>query len=529
MSDGEDYGSPEAVQPGGGNSGRQHTPSHRKGPRFSWTPAYEATFFRSLCESVKLGLKDNHSFKQEAWDRAVQALAERHAAYPNKGHLINKSDNARKKFRLWRGLREDPEFLYNPNARTVTASEEAWRAHIEREPLSKSLRNRPFEHEEYMEILFPDVVGSGGAPKRITKPRRKGTDSMMEGDEMDDTPGTNVLNLLGADNSLFQSTPIQTPIQPPTVPSNGTVRPTSTTMPPRTSIASSSALTPPDEVPTEHAHAQNGNTRKRYLGSNNGAGPSGAGEKRRRTANNNYIDLTHSAQLANPENPFQLGSNGAAAPITNGNVNTINTTTNGSTANTKTSHQHAAQNPQSAAAAAAPTTNGATANNTNSSSTNNPPGGGATNRTQHFQDAMIVIAEQIRAQRLVPAQPAAPNWPQQAMEVFFRDFGDEEMDLQIKIGEKVLCDNNKAMMFCMMPEDLRRHWVKRLRELHNLNGGGGGGGGGGVVGSSSRAGDINIPPGGGGGGGMMAVPGMQMGAGPMGGQGNMLRNGSQIG
>jgi hypothetical protein len=132
MSDGEDYGSPEAVQPSGGNNtGRQHTPSHRKGPRFSWTPAYEATFFRSLCESVKLGLKDNHSFKQEAWDRAVQALAERHAAYPNKGHLINKSDNARKKFRLWRGLREDPEFLYNPNSRTVTASDEAWRAHIE--------------------------------------------------------------------------------------------------------------------------------------------------------------------------------------------------------------------------------------------------------------------------------------------------------------------------------------------------------------------------------------------------------------
>lgn len=133
MSDGEEYGSPEPMQPNGSNSGsgRQHTPSHRKGPRFSWTPAYEATFFRSLCESVKMGLKDNHSFKQEAWDRACQALADRHNAYPNKGHLINKSDNARKKFRLWRGLREDPEFLYNPNTKVVTASEEAWRAHIE--------------------------------------------------------------------------------------------------------------------------------------------------------------------------------------------------------------------------------------------------------------------------------------------------------------------------------------------------------------------------------------------------------------
>lgn len=342
---------------------------------------------------------------------------------------------------------------------------------------------------------------------------------MLEGDEIDDTPGTNVLNLLGADTSLFQSTPIQTPIQPPTVPSNGTVRPTSTTLPARTSIASSSALTPPDEVPVEPA--QNGNTRKRYLGSNNNAGPSSTGEKRRRTANNNYIDLTHSAQMSNSENPFQLGSNGAA-PTTNGNVNNNSSNNNNSASSSNNnSQQLAQQNLQSATTA--PTMNGTVPNNSGSS-TNNP---GATNRTQHFQDAMIVIAEQIRAQRLVPAQPAAPNWPQQAMDVFFRDFGDEEMDLQIKIGEKVLCDNNKAMMFCMMPEDLRRHWVKRLRELHNLNGG-----------SSSRGDNINLPgPGvpngaGGGGGGMMAVVGgpggMQMG-GPMGGQNPMMRNGSQIG
>lgn len=131
----DDYGSPEPLQgagdPAPSSAGRHHTPNHRKGPRFSWTPAYETTFFQSLCQSVNLGLKDNHSFKSEAWDRACKALAERHQAYPNKGHLINKSDNARKKFRLWRGLREDPDFLYNPKSRTVTASEAAWRAHIE--------------------------------------------------------------------------------------------------------------------------------------------------------------------------------------------------------------------------------------------------------------------------------------------------------------------------------------------------------------------------------------------------------------
>lgn len=103
----------------------------RRAPRFSWTPAYEATFFRSLCESVQLGLRENSSFKSEAWERAAAALQVTHGAFPAKSHLINKSDNARKRFRLWRGLREDPEFLYNPVAKTVTATEEAWRQHIE--------------------------------------------------------------------------------------------------------------------------------------------------------------------------------------------------------------------------------------------------------------------------------------------------------------------------------------------------------------------------------------------------------------
>lgn len=103
----------------------------RRAPRFSWTPAYETTFFRSLCASVQLGLRENSSFKAEAWERAAQALQERHGAYPAKSHLINKSDNARKRFRLWRGLREDPDFVYNPVSKTVTATEDAWKAHIE--------------------------------------------------------------------------------------------------------------------------------------------------------------------------------------------------------------------------------------------------------------------------------------------------------------------------------------------------------------------------------------------------------------
>lgn len=112
-----------AVQP--------HVPGKHRGPRFTWNPAFEVTFFRSLCESVQLGLREGMTFKAEAWDRAAQALIDRHNAYANKGHLINKSDNARKKYRMWRGLRESPEFTYSPTTKTINGTEDAWRRHIE--------------------------------------------------------------------------------------------------------------------------------------------------------------------------------------------------------------------------------------------------------------------------------------------------------------------------------------------------------------------------------------------------------------
>lgn len=272
-----------------------------------------------------------------------------------------------------------------------------------------------------MEILFPDVIGSGGAPKRITKPRRKGLDALPDSDDLD-TPGTNVMNLLspGTSQTLFQAPASQTPIHPPTVPSNGTIRPPSTNMPSRTSIASSSALTPPDEeAPMTAAH-----TRKRFLAPNNAT----ASEKRRRTGNNNYIDLTHSSQLLNVDNHHpQEGLNGTS-----------------SSANTQSLGQQVSS--------AGPS--------------NNPAAGGS--RQQIVQDAMLALSEFARGFRNAPPPPPpTPRWPEQAMELFFRDFTDEDMDLQIKIGEKVLSDSNKAMMFCLMPEQLRQHWVKRLRELHN--------------------------------------------------------------
>lgn len=56
------------------------------------------------------------------------------------------------------------------------------------------------------------------------------------------------------------------------------------------------------------------------------------------------------------------------------------------------------------------------------------------------------------------------RWQEEALDVFFRDFADEDLDLQVKISESVLINECKAMVFCKMPGRVRQHWVRRFKE-----------------------------------------------------------------
>ncbi|KAI2468492.1 Myb/SANT-like DNA-binding domain-containing protein [Annulohypoxylon bovei var. microspora] len=414
--------SDDEVEVTGTRSSRRN--ADRRTPRFSWNLAFEETFFRSLCESMQMGFKENHSFKSGAWERAAIALRDKHGAYPEKSHLINKADNARKKFRMWRGLREDPEFLYNPTSRMVTASEEAWRRHFEKEPLSKALRGRPFDHEEYMEILFPDVVGSGGAPKRIMKPRRRNPDGTLSA-----RPSTADQTVIdpSLDGSIYAQTPSQNPVQQQAQPlgqpipmptpslSQPMQRPSSTAIPPRSSINTNpSALTPPDEhVPNTQTQAQ-----KRP-----NPNPSPLYPEKRRGRPSRFSSNFYNQQSTTPSSSAAIQR--AATPSASQGL-----------------HPSFSANPG------------------------------------FLEDGILSLAEALKAR-------SPPKWSEQAVEIFFAEFADEDADLQLKIAEKALTDENKAMVFVKMTPVLRRHWVGRLREVHMRNLGGGGLGLGGRVGEEA--------------------------------------------
>jgi len=129
-------------------------------PRFQWLEAYELTFFQSLVDSIHDGLRPESLLKPEAWRRAMKALQDTHDITITKSQLANKYDNTKKKFRVWRALREEPGFGYDLATGCVTAPDQVWDAYLEKHPEARQFRGRRLEHEALFNELFL-VVASG--------------------------------------------------------------------------------------------------------------------------------------------------------------------------------------------------------------------------------------------------------------------------------------------------------------------------------------------------------------------------------
>lgn len=318
-----------------------------------------------------------------------------------------------------------------------------------------------------MEILFPDVIGSGGAPKRIMKPRRRNLDGTPVTSSGRQSIGS-VSGLASAPQSTSQ--PSQAPIDPlldsnpnpysetpsrqPQLANSSSAtfssssnnsnssRPTSTTIPPLSSITpgpnNNNALTPPDE----HAPQTYSISRKR----NHPDPSSGARAEKRRGRPSRFSSDFYEHNQSGGANPAtsqsQAQSHTPTSYTTSGFVPPSRNNNNSSSSNG----------------------NNNSSNNTAASRNSIHPSFNNTNLS--IEDGLLSLADAFRAR-------APPKWQEQAVEILFRDFESEDADLQLKIAEKALTDENKAMVFVKMTPALRKHWVGRLREVHQRNLGGG--------------------------------------------------------
>lgn len=266
-----------------------------------------------------------------------------------------------------------------------------------------------------MEILYPDVIGSGGAPKRIMKPRRR-TDGQPCDEDM---PGTGVLNLqpesANAQQALESPGPARSSLsQTPTGSATGSVtqsKPNSATIPPRTTPTQPSALTPPDESASQ--------AKKRVLPP--AAQPDGAyGTTPPPSASKSGSALPDSA--SSPEKRQRTSIQGDSVPIiTASSSNSL----------------HPVIVSDSPSIPQLP-----------------PPVTQTTSQAAGSDSCPSGLSKPSSGQR----------WCEMALEQFFKDFADEDMDLQIRIAEDVLVNESKALVYCKMPWCVKQHWIRRLDE-----------------------------------------------------------------
>ncbi|KAL6863560.1 hypothetical protein J3F83DRAFT_193500 [Trichoderma novae-zelandiae] len=270
-----------------------------------------------------------------------------------------------------------------------------------------------------MEVLYPDVIGSGGAPKRIMKPRRKADGQPCDETEM---PGTGVLNLQTEPTPLVREPsegPSHQPPQPQPPPhkspqnqastasssaSGAQQRPTTAPSIPRNlTTGQGSALTPPEESIPQ--------SRKR-------PSPMGRQSSSDLAQSTSAPLLPQSALPTSPEKRRRLSSRDEASASMSTPTPLL-----GSSALSRSALDARSQSETQSAG------------------------------LQSIIEELVQLSKASRARM----------WREEAVDILFKEFANEDADLQIKISESVLSDEHKAMVFCKMPLHLRQHWVKKHR------------------------------------------------------------------
>lgn len=287
-----------------------------------------------------------------------------------------------------------------------------------------------------METLYPDVIGSGGAPKRIMKPKRRGDGQLADDSDM---PGTGIINLQSDQATSQQG--LESPSNPSlsnsNTPTSRPSGPTLTSIPPPkpTGLPHASALTPPDEGVSQ--------TRKRAQG-----------DLESSTSANNTPPRTEldPVSSSSPEKRLRT-STGDEMVTTFRNAPILHTTEAPPISPTPPDASSGSQ--------ITPPPQATTTASSGSARTTAVPAASTSATTQPASSGKVVgdLVDHLATRN-------ARQWREEAVDLFFRDFASEEMDLQVKVSQDMFSNDHTAMVFCKMPLLVREHWVKSLRDAH---------------------------------------------------------------
>eukprot|EP00474_Spongospora_subterranea_P003921 CRZ04379.1 hypothetical protein [Spongospora subterranea] len=128
--------------------------------RAVWDEAKDTFLIELLQTQSDIGKRADSGWKKEAWVAVSLQFA---ALYPGfeKSQLKHRVDSLKKDFKLFKTIKENSGFGWDPEIETPTAPDEVWDRLIESNKALKKFRGKPFPLFDRLSCLFDGAIATG--------------------------------------------------------------------------------------------------------------------------------------------------------------------------------------------------------------------------------------------------------------------------------------------------------------------------------------------------------------------------------
>ncbi|XP_008246059.1 PREDICTED: L10-interacting MYB domain-containing protein-like [Prunus mume] len=129
--------------------------------KVQWPSKHEEFFIHILHDHVKKGDLQASTFKTKVWSEISEELLAKCGKKCTVKQLKSKFNRLRIAHREFSDLIEHTGFGWDPNANTVTASEDVWASYIKSKPRAKQYRTQGLVHYQLLGEIFNTTTATG--------------------------------------------------------------------------------------------------------------------------------------------------------------------------------------------------------------------------------------------------------------------------------------------------------------------------------------------------------------------------------
>lgn len=142
----------------------------KDGAKVDWTDENKRHFITAMLNEAAKGNFVDNGFKKQSW-HAIQAEFRETSKCPyDKQQLHSHYGVLKKKYHIYKALKENSGFGVDPNNGGPTAADDVWLAYLKAHPDASQFRGKPFLYFDDLDSIFTGKVASGKYSKASVTP-----------------------------------------------------------------------------------------------------------------------------------------------------------------------------------------------------------------------------------------------------------------------------------------------------------------------------------------------------------------------